>query len=157
MKNKAPAAIQITAEQLLREAQERQEAAFAQPKQKIADAEELHEYRFFFFSYFFLNLSLRFSMVQFFGRRTKRKFFEDLIRKNRLHVGSWLKYAQWEDSQNEIDRARSVFERALDMDSRSSVLYLKYAEMEIKHRNINHARNIWDRSITILPRVDQLW
>jgi len=134
VKNKAPAAIQVSAEQLLREAKERQEEAFHQPRQKIADSEELLEYR-----------------------RGKRKYFEDLIRKNRLHVGSWLKYAQWEESQNEIDRARSVFERGLDMDSRSTVLWLKYAEMEIKQRSINHARNVLDRAVTILPRVDQLW
>ena len=45
VKNRAPAAIQITAEQLLREAQERQVAAFRAPKQRVEDFEELHEYR----------------------------------------------------------------------------------------------------------------
>ncbi|KAF9530815.1 hypothetical protein CPB83DRAFT_723862, partial [Crepidotus variabilis] len=45
IKNRAPAAIQITAEQLLREAQERQETAFRAPKQRVEDFEELNEYR----------------------------------------------------------------------------------------------------------------
>ncbi|KAG8917549.1 NineTeen Complex (NTC) component, partial [Tulasnella sp. 418] len=45
VKNRAPAAIQITAEQLLREAQERQEVQFKAPKQRVEDFEELHEYR----------------------------------------------------------------------------------------------------------------
>jgi hypothetical protein len=43
-KNKSAAAVQITAEQLLREAADRQlEVEFKKPRQKIADAEELAE------------------------------------------------------------------------------------------------------------------
>jgi crooked neck len=46
VKNKAPAPLQITAEQLLREAKERQlEIVPAPPKQKIQDADELAEYQ----------------------------------------------------------------------------------------------------------------
>ena len=45
IKNRAPAAIQVTAEQLLRDAQERQESQFRAPKQRVEDFEELHEYR----------------------------------------------------------------------------------------------------------------
>lgn len=54
-------------------------------------------------------------------------------------------------------RARSIYERALDVDHRNITLWLKYAEMEMKSRQVNHARNIWDRAITILPRVNQFW
>nr|CAG8474543.1 5916_t:CDS:10 [Entrophospora candida] len=134
IKNKNPAPIQITAEQILREAKERQESAKKAPRQKISDLEELSEYR------------LR-----------KRKEFEDAIRRNRLNVGSWLKYAAWEESQKELNRARSVYERALDVESRNVTLYIKYTEMEMKNRNINHARNLFDRAVTLLPRVDQFW
>ncbi|CAG8474804.1 334_t:CDS:10 [Paraglomus occultum] len=134
IKNKNPAPIQITAEQILREAKERQEAAKKAPRQKISDLEELSEYR---------------------GR--KRKEYEDAIRRNRLNIGSWLKYAAWEESQKELDRARSIYERALDVDSRNVTLYIKYTEMEMKNRNINHARNLFDRAVTLLPRVDQFW
>ena len=34
----------------------------------------------------------------------KRKEFEDAIRRNRLNIGSWLKYASWEESQKELNR-----------------------------------------------------
>lgn len=107
MKNKAPAEIQITAEQLLREAKERdleilppvsmhtfiirsyniiiQMLIFfyilQPPKQKISDKEELADYQ------------LR-----------KRKQFEDDIRKNRNLINNWIKYAKWEESQKEIQR-----------------------------------------------------
>lgn len=82
VKNKQPAEIQITAEQLLREAKERDlEILPPPPKQKISDAEELADYQ------------LR-----------KRKAFEDALRKNRMLPGNWLKYAQWEESQQEIER-----------------------------------------------------
>merc|ERR1739838_312863 len=91
VKNKAPAGLQITAEQLLREAKERQlEIVPAPPKQKIADADGLADYQM-----------------------RKRKEFEDALRKNKL-VTHWLKYAKWEEAQQKIDRARSVYERALD-------------------------------------------
>jgi crooked neck len=60
-------------------------------------------------------------------------------------------------SQGEYDRARSVFERALDVDARAIQLWLTYTEMELKARNVQHARNLFDRAVTLLPRVDQLW
>uniref|UniRef100_A0A4W3JQ75 Crooked neck-like protein 1 n=1 Tax=Callorhinchus milii TaxID=7868 RepID=A0A4W3JQ75_CALMI len=135
VKNKAPAELQITAEQLLREAKERElELLPPPPTQKITDEEELNDYK------------LR-----------KRKTFEDNIRKNRTVISNWIKYAQWEESLKEIQRARSIYERALDVDHRNITLWLKYAEMEMKNRQINHARNIWDRAVTILPRVNQFW
>ncbi|KAF8633583.1 hypothetical protein AX15_001376 [Amanita polypyramis BW_CC] len=134
IKNRAPAPVQITAEQLLREAQERQESAFRAPRQRVEDYEELDEYR---------------------GR--KRKEFEDRIRRTRGNVKEWLQYANWEASQNEFARSRSVFERAIDVDPRSVQLWLSYTEVELKNRNVQHARNLFDRAVTLLPRVDQLW
>ncbi|KAF9445713.1 protein prenylyltransferase [Macrolepiota fuliginosa MF-IS2] len=134
VKNRAPAAIQITAEQILREAQERQEPTFRAPKQRVEDFEELSEYQ---------------------GR--KRKEFEERIRRTRGNIKEWLQYANWEASQNSFDRSRSVFERALDVDPRSIQLWLSYTEMELKSRNVQHARNLFDRAVTLLPRVDQLW
>ncbi|XP_043472964.1 protein crooked neck [Leptopilina heterotoma] len=135
VKNKAPAEIQITAEQLLREAKERDlEILPPPPKQKISDPHELADYQ-----------------------HRKRKVFEDNIRKNRIVISNWIKYAQWEESQNEIRRARSIYERALDVDHRNVTLWLKYTEMEMRHRQVNYARNLWDRAVSILPRVNQFW
>ncbi|MQL94752.1 hypothetical protein Taro_027432, partial [Colocasia esculenta] len=134
VKNKSAAPIQITAEQILREARERQEADIRPPKQKITDYAELADYR------------LR-----------RRKEFEDLIRRARWNTGIWVKYAQWEESQKDFARARSVWERALEVDYRSHTLWLRYAEVEMKNGFVNHARNIWDRAVALLPRVDQLW
>ncbi|KAK8050412.1 Pre-mRNA-splicing factor CLF1 [Apiospora phragmitis] len=116
VKNKGAAPIQISAEQLLREAQDRQDTQ---------------------------------------GR--KRKEFEDYVRRNRVNMNNWMRYAQWELEQKEYRRARSIFERALDVDSTSVVLWIRYIESEMKSRNINHARNLLDRSVSILPRVDKLW
>lgn len=79
------------------------------------------------------------------------------MRRNRINMNNWMRYAQWELEQKEYARARSVFERALDVDSKSVILWLRYIEAEMKARNINHARNLLDRAVTILPRVDKLW
>lgn len=134
VKNKAAAPQQISAEQLLREAVDRQEGSITAPTQRFADLEELHEFQ---------------------GR--KRKEFEDYVRRNRLNMGNWMRYAAWELEQKEYRRARSVFERALDVEPTNVQLWVRYVEAEMKERNINHARNLLDRAVTILPRVDKLW
>ncbi|KAJ8436578.1 hypothetical protein Cgig2_031519 [Carnegiea gigantea] len=134
VKNKTPAPLQITAEQILREAREHQESEIRPPKQKITDSMELGEYRL-----------------------CQRKEFEDLIRRMRWDVSVWVKYARWEESQNDFRRARSVWERALEVDYKNHTLWLKYAEMEMKNKFVNHARNVWERAVALLPRVDHLW
>ncbi|GMH39793.1 hypothetical protein BSKO_07691 [Bryopsis sp. KO-2023] len=136
VKDKQPAEKQITAEQILREAKELQlEDEFKPPKQIITDPHELDEYR------------LR-----------KRKEYEDLLRRvGRFNINIWVKYAQWEESQKDFRRARSVWERSLEISYSNVSIWLKYAEMEMRNRFINHARNVWDRAVTLLPRVDQLW
>ena len=75
---------------------------FQPPKQKISDPDELADYQY-----------------------KKRKAFEDALRRNRNVITNWIKYAQWEESQKEIQRARSIFERALDVDHRNITLWLK--------------------------------
>lgn len=135
VKNKAPADLQITAEQLLREAKERElEIVPAPPKQKIQDEEELADYQM-----------------------RKRKAFEDALRKNKSVMSNWIKYSTWEESQGQLDRSRSVYERALDVDHRNIGLWLKYTECEMRNKQVNHARNLWDRAVTILPRANQFW
>ncbi|KAK9462080.1 uncharacterized protein V1516DRAFT_673692 [Lipomyces oligophaga] len=134
VKNKAAASLQITAEQILREAYESREEALTIPKQRIADLEELHEYQ---------------------GR--KRKEYEDALRRNRLNINQWIRYARWELEQKEFARARSIFERALEIEPTDIPLWLRYIESELKHRNVNHARNLFDRAVTMLPRIDKLW
>ena len=84
VKNKAPAPVQISAEQLLREAVDRQEPGLQAPTQRFSDLEELHEYQ---------------------GR--KRKEFEDYVRRNRINMKNWLQYAQWELEQKEFRRCVS--------------------------------------------------
>lgn len=127
--------MQITAEQLIREAKERElEVIAPPPKSKIFDQADLADFQ------------LR-----------KRKEFEDNIRKIRSNVSYWIKYADWEELQGEIDRARSVWERALDVDPQNMTFWIKYVEMEIKAKQINHARNIFDRAVTLMPRANQMW
>ncbi|CAJ1927837.1 unnamed protein product [Cylindrotheca closterium] len=134
VKNRAPAPIQISAEQILREAADRQEAHTVDPVVQIHDAEEYQSYL-----------------------RDRRKHFEDNIRYRREHIGNWVKYARLEEEHKEFERTRSIFERALEVDGRSGELWLRYAEFEMRNEFVNHARNILDRAIQLLPRVDFLW
>ncbi len=134
MKNKAPAPIQITAEQLLQEAHERLEGDEFNRKKAFIGREQSAEFK----------------------QRTRSQF-EDQIRRNRTAVGAYLKYARFEEVQEEWTRARSVYERAIDVEPRNQVIWLKYAELEMRLKNVNLARNVWNRAVTILPRVDQFW
>lgn len=134
IKNRAPAPIQVSAEQILREAQERQEAPVKQVKQRAEDLEELEEYR-----------------------NRKRTEYENRVRGGRHNINNWLQYAGWEAQQGELARSRSVFERALDIDFQHIQLWMRYIDMELKNRNVQHARNLLDRAVSILPRQDSLW
>lgn len=62
-------------------------------------------------------------------RGRKRQEFEDVIRRTRSNITAWVKYANWEASQQEYPRSRSVFERALDVDPANLKLWLAYSEM----------------------------
>ena len=133
-KNSAPSNIQITAEQIIKEAQAHRTDELKIPIQRINDEDELDEYKL-----------------------KKRRDFEDQIRRNRYNIHLWIKYAEWEEHQTEFIRARSIFERAIEIDYKNQTLWLKYAEMEMKNKFINHARNVWERACKYLPRIDQFW
>lgn len=81
IRNKSAAPIQITAEQLLREAAAHQVQPLRETEQQIMDQEELDEFR-----------------------NRKRKEFENKIRKNKNNMSFWNKYANWEEIQGEIAR-----------------------------------------------------
>ena len=49
----------------------------------------------------------------------KRKEYEDQARRvGRWNPTIWVKYAQWEEQQKDFRRARSVWERSLEVDYR---------------------------------------
>jgi len=135
VKNRAPAPIQITAEQLLVEARDRAEAqAPPPPKQHIKDGEELKAHQL-----------------------QVRKEFEDKLRMRRNLITTWLRYAKWEEEQHEFERSRSVYERLLEVEWKAPNIWTRYAEMEMRAKFVNRARNVWDRAVTLLPRADSLW
>lgn len=170
---------QITAEQILREAKELQEQDFKPPKQKISDQTELDEYRLRKRKEFEdlvrrvrWNSSIWVKVLHkptgcAAGLQQRMKgsaskggtLWEDACCEaaRRQQACCVMQYAQWEESQKDFRRARSVWERALEVSYTNATTWLKYAEMEMRHRFINHARNVWDRAVSLLPRVDQLW
>ncbi|KAM0849997.1 hypothetical protein ACQ4PT_053392 [Festuca glaucescens] len=136
VKNKAPSPIQITAEQIIRDARGCQDRSIKPPPMsKIADLDELSEYRL-----------------------GERNLFEEKIGRADCGVSAWVRYARWEE-QGDLARSRSVYERALRVPAqhRDHTLWVKYAEFEMRNGSVSHARNVWDRAVALLPRVDQLW
>jgi crooked neck len=105
VKNKSAAPLQISAEQLLKEAVTRTEETVQAPTQKLEDLEELSE-------------------VQ----ARSRQNFENYVRRNRLNLNNWLRYAAWEIEQADFQRARSVFERCLDVHAQEVRVWLRYID-----------------------------
>ena len=122
IKNNAAATLQITSEQLVKESHAHRIDEIKIPNQKINDEDELNDYKL-----------------------KKRKEFEDQIKRQRFHIGCWMKYAAWEENQGEYVRTRSIFERANQIDYRNTTIWLKYAEMEMKNKFVNHLRPILTR------------
>lgn len=105
------------------------------PKQTIQDLEELY-----------LN------------QQAKRKEYEQQLNKNKLNYGQWLRYAKWElDHNHDFARARSIMERALDVNIEHIPFWTQYIQFELIHKNINHARNLLERATSALPKVNKLW
>ncbi|CCF56600.1 hypothetical protein KAFR_0B03040 [Kazachstania africana CBS 2517] len=125
---------QITVDQIIQDAFSRKKQIKPLTKVDILDLDELREFQ---------------------GR--KRKEFESYLKRNRLDLRQWIRYAIFEIEQHDMRRARSVFERALLVDSTFIPLWIRYIDSEIKAKCINHARNLLDRAVTTLPRVDKLW
>lgn len=127
--------VQISSEGILKDAYDMKNGDIKRPSQKIQDLEELRSYQ--------LN---------------KRREFEQHLNKNRLNYGQWLRYARWEiDMNHDFARARSIFERALEVDVEHIPFWTHYVQFELTHRNINHARNLLDRGVTVLPMRSKLW
>jgi crooked neck len=134
IENRESAAIQITAAQLLTDARIHEEFALKPPSQRIMDEDELENYK-----------------------EIKRREFEDKTRRQRYHIGLWMRYAKWEESISEFRKTRSVYERALEVDYTNRSIWLRYAEFEMRHKFVVHARNVWERAVYFLPRQDQFW
>lgn len=87
-----------------------------------------------------------------------RRDYEQHINRNRLNTGQWLRYAKWEaETNHEIKRARSIYERALQVNVEHVPFWTSYINLEISNGFVNHARNILERAITTLPMIDKFW
>ncbi|KAL7716431.1 Crooked neck protein [Entamoeba marina] len=134
VKNREYSEIQITAEQIIREALDNQEPNYKAPKMTIHDEEELEHYRL-----------------------SKRKEFEKSVSGERQNMRKWTRYAFWEEEQGEFIRARSIFERAIEQDYTSPDIWVKYADFELRNNQVNRARNVLERATYLLPMVLKLW
>lgn len=126
---------QVTSEQILEQSYANKQKTLVKPTQTIQDLDELRSYQLI-----------------------KRKEYEQQLNKNRLNFGQWLRYARWEAQENhDLIRARSIYERALDVNIQHIPFWVQYIQFELTYKAINHARNLLDRATTTLPRVNKLW
>lgn len=90
-------------------------------------------------------------------RQNTRKEFEEHVRKSFLDFGGWVRYAAWEEEQGAADCVRSIFERALSHHGEKKEFWRQYAEAEQRVGTADHARKILFRATTCLPQSVELW
>lgn len=133
--NKTAASIQITADQLILESVSRMRDRPRLPELEHQSQAELEDERF-----------------------KRRQAWELNVRRNLCSYHTYIRYARWEESLNELEKARSVFERGLEFSRfREPEVWICYIDMELRHKQISYARNLMERSVTILPRHDPFW
>lgn len=135
LKTSKTAETQVTSAEILAEAHDIKQTDFKKPSLTIQDLDELRLFQL-----------------------AKRRDYEQQLNKNRLNYGQWMRYAKWEiDHNNDFKRARSIFERALEVNVQHVPFWVRYIELELLHKNVNHARNLLDRAVTTMPRTDKFW
>ncbi|KAL0207138.1 hypothetical protein P9112_012849 [Eukaryota sp. TZLM1-RC] len=133
--DKSIAPIQITAEQILLEAFERQADIYFRPaREEITDEVDLADY-----------------LVR------RRREFEETVGRSPNKIRGWIEYASWELSMQDLRRMRSVMERSLISLYTEPKLWLVYAELELKAGQLDASVKVFERATRTLPRVDKLW
>uniref|UniRef100_A0A0M3IR76 TPR_REGION domain-containing protein n=1 Tax=Ascaris lumbricoides TaxID=6252 RepID=A0A0M3IR76_ASCLU len=142
VKNKAPAALQITAEQLVREAKERDlEIVAPPPKTKISDPEELAEYQR--------------------KRRNKqvnhaRNIWDRAVTILPRATQFWLKYSYMEELIGNLPGARQVFERWIEWEPPEQA-WQTYINFELRYKETDRARIIWQHFLHVHGHDVKLW
>jgi crooked neck len=133
--NQNVSSIQITAEQLILESVSRTKDRPRLPELENQTQAEIDDLRF-----------------------KRRQAWERNVSRNLCTYNTFIRYARWEEDIGEIDKARSVYERALEFSRfREPTVWICYVDMELRHKQIAYALNVLERSITILPRHDRFW
>lgn len=133
--NKTPAAIQITADQIILESVSRMKDRPHLPELEKQSQAEIDDEHF-----------------------KRRQAWELNVRRNLCSFQTYIRYARWEEGLQELAKARSVFERGLEFSRyREPEIWICYIDMELRNKQLNYARNLMERSVTILPRHDPFW
>ncbi|XP_047320632.1 crooked neck-like protein 1 [Impatiens glandulifera] len=181
VKNKTPAAIQITAEQILREARERQELEIRQIRRvrlndsvwiKYAQWEESQKdhipkgraedpYRKFvsFEKQYGDKDGIEDAIVA-----KKRRFqYEDEVRKNPMKYDTWFDYIKLEESAGNKDRIREVYQRSVANVptaeekrywKRYIYLWINYALFEeLDAQDISRTRDVYRECLNLIPHA----
>ncbi|GKU95828.1 hypothetical protein SLEP1_g9138 [Rubroshorea leprosula] len=174
VRNKSTAPIQITAEQILREARERRDAEVRPPRQNIADPAELAdaetEMKKEFVNhardvweravallprvdqlwYKYIHME---EMLGNIAARA-RAIYERYVQCHPTAT-AWVDYAKFEMKKGETVCLKSVFERAVEKmvdDDDAEELFVAFAEFEERCKEIERARSIYKFALDHIPK-----
>lgn len=85
------------------------------------------------------------------GFGTGRSVFERAVGNDHRNCGIWVKYAEMEMRNGNVDRVRNVWDRAVTVLPRVDQLWYKYAHMEEVLGNVKEARRVFERWMEWMP------
>ncbi|KAF5205381.1 Pre-mrna-splicing factor clf1 [Thalictrum thalictroides] len=158
VKIKNPSPIQISAEQLIRDARETTTKP-PPPKQKILYQTEIENYRLRKRKQFEgKGVSVQYAQWEEaqkdFDRA--RSIWERLVQGNYKNPTLWLKYTEFEMKNKFIMNAKNVFHRAIALLPHLDQLWFKYIQMLEMLGNVDDARQVYEHWMIIRPHQHSL-
>ena len=90
-------------------------------------------------------------------RQRLRAEYEGQLKQGYKILSKWLEYAEWEESQKDLVRAASIYERAKGPHAERTEYWRAYAEFQVRSGRLEDARAVFSRGVTVLPQSDELW
>ncbi|PIA63484.1 hypothetical protein AQUCO_00201081v1 [Aquilegia coerulea] len=159
VKKKNPSPIQISAEQIQRDARETNTMK-PPPKQVVVDQTELENNRLIKRKQFEdKRVSVEYAeweeAQKDFDR--SRSIWERLVQGNYKNPNLWLRYAEFEMRNKCIMNARNVFHRAIALRPRADQIWFKYVKMLQSLGNVDDARQVFEQWVMTCMCGKHVW
>lgn len=93
-----------------------------------------------------------------FFRQRHRQQLEENVTRNYKQLNNFLRYAEWEEEQGDVVRARRVYEKAIPTHGMKPELWRHFAEFEVRcAASMQGIRSVFGRAVHALPQSDDLW
>ncbi len=84
-----------------------------------------------------------------------RKIYEKIVENFASDSESWIKFSEFEEELNEIERSREIYERALKFKllENPEEIWKKFIDFEVRNGNTKKWRDLYERLLSITKHV----